>query len=384
MELAFLLAIIYIFTFVAGHFFEKIKIPWIFSALFLGFIFSLTGILNNLITSETFSFLAFLGMYFLLFIIGFEIDLNELLKNVNFYGKATVFITLTQGIIGCALLYYLFSLPLIPAFIVGLSFATVGEAILVPILEETRIIRKPLGKALIGIGVLDDAFELLTLVLASILVGTSFSRAQIEIMVIIFALSTLFLLTYLLSYLKEEGRKFKHPNIETLFVFTSFIFFLFISIGNFADAAPLGALLAGIGLRNFLPKKRLELIESEIKTMSYGFFAPLFFVWAGATTDFKHVITYAPYIATIVILTGLGKILASWISTKNKLGDKNSFLLGIGLCTRFSTSLVIIKYLFEANVISGAIYSVLVASTAIFTVSIPLILSFLLKRFSQI
>ncbi len=380
MELAFLLTIVYLFTFVIGHFLEKIKIPWIFSALILGFIFSITTIFQGPVTSEPFSFLAFLGMYFLLFVIGFEINLNELLKHSGFYGRTTIFIILTEGIIGSLILHILFSLPIIPAFIVALSFATVGEAILVPILEEMKLMKRPLGKALIGIGVLDDAFELITLVLASVLVSTSLSRASMQITATILALSVLFLLTYLFSYLREEGRKFKHPNIETLFVFVFSVFFIFLALGNFADVSPLGAILAGVGLRNFLPKKRLELIESEIKTMSYGFFAPLFFVWVGATTDFSYVLDYTPYIVAIVILTGVGKIIASWLSTRKKLGNRNAFLLGIGLCTRFSTSLVIIKYLFDAGIISSILYSVLVASTAIFTAFVPIMFSILLRK----
>jgi Kef-type K+ transport system membrane component KefB len=61
--------------------------------------------------------------------------------------------------------------------------------------------------------------------------------------------------------------------------------FLFLGIGEYAEATPLAALLAGIGLGNFIPEKRLELIESEVKTMCYGFFAPIFFLWVGATLD---------------------------------------------------------------------------------------------------
>ncbi len=380
MELAVVLAIVYLFTFILGHFFEKTRIPWIFSALFLGFIFSIFGIFKEVINSDTFTFLASLGMYFLLFVIGFEINLTELIRNAGFYGKATVFIIFTEGLIGSALLHYLFSLSWTISFIVALSFATVGEAVLVPILEEFKLMKKPLGKALIGIGILDDAFELFALVLASIVVSSAVPREKIEIIGTILALSILFLVTYLFSFLKEEGRKFKHPNIETLFVFVFFVFFVFLALGNLADASPLGALFAGIGLRNFLPEKRLKLIESEIKTMSYGFFAPLFFVWVGATTSFEHVIGFAPYVAAIVLLTGTGKIFASWISTKRKLGSRNAFLLGIGLCTRFSTSLVIIKYLFENAIIGEKLYSILVASTAVFTASIPLLFSFLLKK----
>ena len=382
MEFALLLAAIYLFTFVAGLALEKFRIPWLFSALVLGFVFSFFGFFSGTLSSELFSFLGELGMYFLLFVIGFEIDVKDVLSQSMFYLRTTAAIIVTEAVLGALAIKLLFNPPLFIAFLVGLSFATVGEAVLIPILEEFALLKKPLGKAIVSIGILDDVFELITLIVASVLVGSQ-SFSSFNVLLSVSSLLLLFLFTYLFTLLKEEGRKFASPSIETLFVFVSFIFFLFVAMGKFADAAPLGALLAGIGLKSFLPERRLKLIESEVKTMCYGLFAPLFFVWAGFTTDLHYVFSFPWMICIIVLVAGLSKIAAAWLSTRKKLGGRQAILLGIGLCTRFSTSIVIVKYLFEHGVITSALYSVLVSSTAIFTISVPFLFSVLLKSLSK-
>ena len=41
------------------------------------------------------------------------------------------------------------------------------------------------------------------------------------------------------------------------------------------------ALLAGIALKNVVPKKILDFIDAEIRAMAYGFFTPIFFLSVG-------------------------------------------------------------------------------------------------------
>jgi len=57
--------------------------------------------------------------------------------------------------------------------------------------------------------------------------------------------------------------------------------------------------------------------------------------------------------------------------------------LGLGLSVRFSTSIVIIKYLFEHNLIPLGLYSVLIASTALFTLVIPISFAYLLGKWKN-
>ena len=62
MNLALLISIIYLLTFLVGKFLEKLKIPWIFGALFVGLGFALHNPFPTLTSSETFTFLANIGM----------------------------------------------------------------------------------------------------------------------------------------------------------------------------------------------------------------------------------------------------------------------------------------------------------------------------------
>ncbi|MEJ2279168.1 MAG: cation:proton antiporter, partial [Candidatus Lokiarchaeota archaeon] len=140
-------------------------------------------------------------------------------------------------------------------------------------LDEFDLTNKSLGQSIIGVGSLDDIIEIISLIFVIILVGSNSPQGNFNIWVIIIALSILFLLTIGLLKLKKKRRRFKHTGVEALFVFVIFVLFLFIGIGIFAEAAPLAALFAGIGLRTFLPKERLKAIESEVKTICDGFFA---------------------------------------------------------------------------------------------------------------
>ena len=73
------------------------------------------------------------------------------------------------------LVHFVFGYNWIISIIVALSFATVGEAILIPILDEFKIINTKLGQSIIGIGVLDDLIEVAVLIFAIVLIGSKSS-----------------------------------------------------------------------------------------------------------------------------------------------------------------------------------------------------------------
>ena len=65
------LAGVFLLTFLLGRLLEKIRIPWIFSALLIGLGLAAYNPFTEVTDSSSFIFLAELGMFFLLFIIGF-------------------------------------------------------------------------------------------------------------------------------------------------------------------------------------------------------------------------------------------------------------------------------------------------------------------------
>jgi len=376
------LSIAFLFTFLVGKLLEKIRIPWIFAALLFGTLLAIYNPFTSITSSNTFIFLAKLGMYFLLFVIGFEIDFNKFKKMGKFIIGSTFFIIIFEGICGTLLIHLLFHYTWIISFIVGLSFATVGEAVLIPILDEFHAVNTKVGQMIIGIGTFDDLIEISTLILAIILIGTKI-ETQVDIGLIIGSLFFLFAFAAILINLKNEGEKFKFKNIETLFLLITAIFFLFLGIGKYAEASAMAAVLAGMGMKNFIPKERLKLIENEIKTMSYGFFAPIFFIWVGSTMNMKYLVSYPLIVLLVVIVSFLAKTIATYIISLKKLNFKESMLLSVGLSVRFSTSIIIIKMLFEGGLIDSELYSVIIASSILFVLILPLTFSYLIYKWKN-
>jgi len=382
MNIFLFLSFAFLFTFLVGRLIEKIKVPWIFAALILGSLLAVSNAFSPVTSSPAFVFLAQLGMYFLLFIIGFEINLKQIRKKGAFILKGTFFIIFLEAFFGSLIVRFVFGYDWVISFLVALSFATVGEAVLIPILDEFKIVNTRLGQTIIGIGTLDDLIEITALILVAVLVGSG-AHTHFNISLILVSLLVLFLLTIGFTKLRQEGRKFSFSDIETLFLFTVFIFFLFLGIGEYAESAPLAALLAGVSIRTFIPEKRLKLIESEVKSICYGLFAPVFFLWAGASMNANYIL-HSPFLVFLIVTASAGaKLLGSYIFARKELGVKKSVLLGIGLSVRFSTSIVIIKILLDAGLIAAELYSVMIASTIAFMFVVPVLFSSLLATWGM-
>ncbi len=382
MNIYLFLSGIFILTFILGKAIEKIRVPWIFAALVLGAVTAIYNPFKSLTDSASFELLANLGMYFMLFMIGLDINLKEIKKKSGFIFRATFLIILSEAFFGSLLIHFLFNYGWGISFVVALSFATVGEAILIPILDEFKITKTKLGQVIINIGVLDDVIEILILITVVIIVG-GVNGGRFHVGSMIFSLILLIIVALILiNFRKSKKSKeyFNFLNIKTLFLFTIFIFFLFLGIGSYAQASALGALLAGMSIRNLLPKNKLDLIETEIKAISYGLFAPIFFFWVGLSLNVSYLITAPLSVLLLVLVVGATKIIVSLIVARKEFNIRRSILLGVGLSVRFSTSIIIIKILFENNIIDINLYSVIIASSIVFQFLVPILFSNLLVK----
>ncbi|MFC1768964.1 cation:proton antiporter [Nanoarchaeota archaeon] len=384
MEIILFLAGFFLITFIVGRLLERIRIPWIFSALLIGLGLAAYNPFPEITSSSSFLLLAELGMYFLLFIIGFELNIKNILSQGGFIFKTTAVIIIAETLFGTLLIHYVFHVSWTISILIASSFATVGEAVLLPILDEFKLVKTKLGQAIIGIGVLDDIIEIITIIVATIIIGRSTGVIHVNIALNLMTLALLFGVVFLLvslhKVLNKKLHSFKFKDIPSFFLFIIFFIFLFIGIGKYAESAALGAILAGIALRNIVPIERLRFIDSEIRTMAYGFFAPIFFLWVGVDTDVSYIIKFPFLILLVMLMTNATKIISSYLMGRKVIGAKKSIILGIGLSVKFSTSIVIIKLLFEKNLIQSDLYSILVGTTIAFKFVIPLLLAYLLKK----
>ncbi|MDY7083305.1 MAG: cation:proton antiporter, partial [Halobacteria archaeon] len=312
------------------------------------------------------------------------IDLQEIFDKGRFILKVATGLILLEALAGSLFIRFVFGTPWVVTVITALSFATVGEAVLLPILEEFELMETDLGQTIVGVGVVDDIFEIFTITLVSILLGIRAEAGRVNIVVAFGALVALFVLTYLVRKLplRRTGFWFSRTEMSegALFVFVLFVVFTYIQIGSYVDASAIGALLAGIAVENFIPTERFELVEDDVKAVTYGFFGPLFFLWVGIDASIDYLLTAPLLVVALILVVNATKIGGSYLLGKSELGGKRSVFMGVSLCVKFSTSIVLIKLLFERGLFGTKLYSVLIASTIAFKFLVPLLLAAMSSR----
>ena len=378
-DVLLLMVITYGISLSFGYVLQKyLKMPWMFASLFFGLAFSALGLFKTTIESDIFRLFETLGMYFLLFIIGFNLDFGKISELRKYVILGTVGIIALEGAFGSLLLYFVFPAEVSGSFLIAivtaLSFATVGEAVLLPILNEFGVIRTTFGQLTLGIGTLDDIIEVLMLTTVAILSAGVLPIAQTEILpdplFILAGLGCLLILTFLAVKIGSRIRRILEENHLPPFVFsllTLFVCFVFIALGGFVfeSLATVGAILGGASLRALLPKERLYQNERAMEFLGYIFLSPLFFLSIGASVSVASLLVSPSMIVLIWIVAKGSKLLASFTLFHKLLGYKYSLLLGLGLSVRFSTSLIVLFILMNSGLISLALYSALIA-TAIF------------------
>ncbi len=394
MDYVFLLiGVTFAFSLGLGYLLEKyLRMPWMFSALFLGIIFSSFGLFQTTIQDETFNVLSTMGMLFLLFMIGFNLEIGQMRR----FGKdilkgAILIVSLEAGIVG-AILFFLFPAqigdsPLV-AIVVALSFATVGEAVLLPILAKFSLLKTRFGQLTLGIGTLDDILEVLTLIMIPFLpifLPTLNIQGFPDPAFVVLDLIGIFILTLVLVKIASKIKNVLSNNVNFGFIrplMIMFIFFSFVVVGSFVfeSLAAISAIFGGIVARSLLPTENFQSDEKVVNFLGYIVLSPMFFLSVGASMSFASIFVY-PLLMVVILVSTLGaKLSGAFLLFRKLLGRKHSLLLGLGLSVRFSTGLIVQYVLLISGLITLDLYSALIASAVIMTPIILIALPYSLCR----
>jgi Ca2+-transporting ATPase len=388
-----LIAVTFAFSLLIGYLLEKyLKMPWMFSALFLGIIFSLFDLFTVNIEDEAFSTLSTLGMLFLLFMIGFNLEIKQIKRYGKHIIKGTIVIVGLEALIVGIVLTLVFpsqidNSPLV-ALVVALSFATVGEAVLLPILAKYNLLKTRLGQIILGIGTVDDILEVLTLILIPFLplfLPTLSIQNFPEPMIVILDLIGIFILTAILTKIAPKIKSLLTKNVNFTFIrplLILLLFFSFVVIGSFVfeSLAAISAIFGGIVARSILPTEHFQNDEKVVNFLGYIFLSPIFFLSVGASLSFSTIFVYPLILVVILFATFFAKIFGSYLLFHKTLGKQDSLVLGLGLNVRFSTGFIVQYVLLSSGLITLDLYSSLIASAVVMTPTILIILPWALGR----
>ena len=332
---------------------KKIKIPGIVLEIAYGIIVG--PILNLVSPSEFISGLAILGFLLLMFLSGFEIEIEKfqenglralLLPSLMFLG--TVLISL-----------FLVTRLNYPIFL-GLVLCTTSVAIVIPILRSDDTIKSNYGQLLFMTALLSDILTLLgATVLASVERSGGFGVKNLNV-ILYFVIVTLILrIVKRLAWWNPQlfSRMFDGNDPEELGIRSSIALMLtLVGVAVLFDIeAILGAFLAGTIFAFIFPNRGS--LESSLKGFSYGFLIPIFFINIGlnydvsvfSNTQFYLEVLYLFAIAIAVKL--LPTILLIFAGIKIKQILAGGFLLS----ARFSLIIAMAEIGVEIDLISKAI-----------------------------
>lgn len=294
--------------------------------------------------SEVISLLAELGVIILLFEIGLESDLKELIRVgpqaaiVAVVGVVAPFATGTAGLV------YLFNVPVIPAIFAGAALTATSIGITAKVLAELGQLSSKEGQIIIGAAVLDDVLGIIVLAVVASLVKTGEVQIVNIIYLIISAGAFLigailigrFLSPYFVGLVNEMKTRGQVLLTALIFAFTLSYIATAIQL-----EAILGAFAAGLVLAE--TEKRKELEEQVIPVADI--LVPVFFVCVGAKTDLSVLNPAIPsnreglIIATFLILVAiLGKVITGF--TLFGQNDLNKLSIGVGMIPRGEVGLV--------------------------------------------
>lgn len=385
-------------TYVISWVFRKVGLPAILGHMTTGLIISIPQISSILFAQpeieNIFSYLANLGLIFLLFFIGLKINIHNMIK----FSTKSINVALLSAIIPFILGFtigQLLGLDSIPSVILGASLSITAEAVSAAVLEELQLLNTKLGTIILEAGIFDDIFEILTIavigtIIQAVSTGSSSLGAGIEriLLDIVVFIAVIYILRFFFIpfTFKMLGKKPKHSDLFT----SSFIIVLLMaSIANYLElGAVIGALIAGVVVKQTLIKEHKEKEESDmlhiIKTMTFGFLEPIFFIWMAFQANIFQLLAksteFFVIAGTITVIATAGKLMGPMIaSLMDKQTLRQGIIIGWGMNARGAVELIAIQMAHEANLVPDIIYSSVIFMTFVTTIISPILFKYLTK-----
>ncbi len=388
-----LLSVLFGLSYLLAGVLERFKIPGILAALFvaMGMHYTPWGIsLTRGIYGEIFTTLADLGVLFLLFFIGAQIDMKAMRHQSGEIVLATVLNTLVPFLLGAVAMLWL-GYGWVLAFVIGVTRMPTAEAVIIPILDEFDLLQTKVGNYIVGAGVLDDVIEVFLVAFVSVWIGekSGLGGSDAHAILTIVLNITLFLAVAWAArrYLLFPLSRWVQTKVSNLMMLLILVLFLF---GGFAEYADLGlvvgAIVAGVLMRPVFDVAGEVGVQTEqaSRAVAYGFFGVLFFLWIGMSVDL-HGMVEAPELALLLFLAAFaGKLIGIFLMVPmHKLTVREAWTVGIGLNARLTTEIIVAKLLLDAHLIDDKLFTALVTASSVSTLVVPLLFSLLVSRWRR-
>lgn len=354
--------------------FHRVRIPSILGFLITGILIGPHGLSLIKATQEV-NLFSEAGIIFLLFIIGIEFSLRELIKikgTVIVGGLFQVLFT----ILFVALCAWLFNIPLVESVFLGFLFSLSSTAIVLKLLQERGEMNTPHGKVVLSILIFQDIIVVPMMLITPLMAGGDVNIAQ-EIIVLLLKVTgvivvLLILARYLVPFILKRVvmTRSRELFLLTIIVFCFATAWLTASIGL---SLALGAFFAGLiisespyshqATANILPFREI--------------FLSFFFVSVGMLLDIKFFLDHIYVIHLLALGSMVLKFgIASLASMVLRYPLRSSYLSGLALAQVGEFAFLLSIVGLGNNILSQDTYQYFLAISIISMGATPVVIHF--------
>lgn len=357
-------------------------LPWAHEWLFLA---------EPVVNSATFA-LAWLGVVFLLVVMGFETDLAIIARFKNVALAVATGSLIAPMLVTGALGYFLadqFSGPALPApWLFASFFALALSVSALPvvgkILTDLGVMRRDFAQVTLAAAMAKDAVGWLVL---AVLSGVAVGGVQMSQIGISFGGLAVFVVAMLTVGRWALDRLYRSSLARGSGVGVGFSIAVLVGLAGGAITqalhveAILGAYVAGLTLARI--RHQQPQVRDRLEMVTASFFAPVFFALSGLRVDVTALADVAIALWTIaaIVLAVAAKIAGTMISGRMVGTDsRTSLALGAGLSPLGVMGVVVAIIGLNVGVINEAAYTVLLLAAVVTSVTAPMLLRWAVGR----
>lgn len=378
------LAIILFFAKVFGILARKCKAPQVVGQILAGLIVG-PCVLGWVTQTDFITQMAEIGVIILMFEVGLETDLKELVKTgpiAFLIACSGVFVPLVMG----AALYMGFygtspwgSENFYKAVFMGTIMTATSVSITVAALQELGKLKSKVGTAIVSAAIIDDVIGIIVLTFVIGFKSPDSNPGMVILKTIAFFIMAIvggFIVFKIFLVLDNRYPHTRRIPIASL-AFCFLLSYLAEKVFGIADIT--GAYVAGIVLCNLSDN---SYIEQKVDVSSYMIFGPIFFAGIGLKTTFSAMnSTMIAFCICFVIVALLAKVLGCGLMSRLcRYNFSDSLKIGVGMMTRGEVALIVAQKGMAAGLLTADYFTAVILLILVSSFMTPIILKFLYSR----
>ena len=344
---------------------RNLNIPGIIGLIISGVIIGPNG-LNILEKNSAIELFSTIGLLYIMFIAGLELDMNEFKANRNkslLFGFFTFIFPLSIGFPVC---FYLLGYDLNASLLTSSMFAT-HTLVAYPIVSKLGVSKNQAVAITVGGTILTDSAVLIIL---AVIMGNSQGNLNQEfwvrlgISLVIFSIIMFMIIPRVAKWFFRKLESEKHSH----YIFVLSILFFAAFIAEVAGLEPIiGAFVAGLALNKLIPPS--SALMNRIEFIGNSLFIPFFLISVGMLVDVS-VILNGPIALIVTITLTVVALLGKWmaalfaqISFRYSIAQRQ-LIFGLSSSHAAATlAIILVGYnagILDENILNGTIILILI------------------------